>query len=324
MPGRHLYQLACRVCSARAREHIVVPAIADFQHQYAAAAGTGARLHALVRGYLTVWQTLGWCLLRDAFTPDVYAFHRTTAAAFLVAVVATAGGEYLLFHTSATVRRLGMQHLPYLYWSALSASPTLEFGVPLAMLPAVLYARSQIRRRPRAATEWIVCAAATLLTLVSTGWMAPMVGRQRIIAGHDAFVLRTGGRFYIDPLDWQLDRASWSKSWPSLIRGALRREPIHRYPEFPWNVASVDERLPHADREEILSRLILVALGVLASILGWLVGADNAVTTSPVAWWIAAWIVTIGGEPIGRLAPIVAFLAVLLLIVARRHSTAAA
>src|SRR3981081_2702234 len=142
MPGRHLYRLACTSCSDSLRENVVAPAIADFQHQYAAAAGTAARIHALVSGYLTVRQTLAWCLVRDALSPKSRAFHSTAATAFLVAVGATATSEYLLFETSAAVHRLAM-YVPYLYGSYLSTTTTLEFGVPLAMFPALLFARAR-------------------------------------------------------------------------------------------------------------------------------------------------------------------------------------
>jgi hypothetical protein len=310
------------LCSDSVRENVVVPAIADFQHQYAAAAGTAARMHALGFGYMTVWQTLAWCLMREALSPDSRAFHWTAATAFLVAVVATASSEYLLFQTSVAVRRLAMR-VPYLYWSYLSTSTTLEFGVPLAMFPALLYARAR-SGRPVAAAALTTCAAAMLLTLASTGWLAPAVARQRIIRSHNEYVRVTAGHLYTDPLDWTLDRSPWSKSWPALIRGALRRGPVHRYSEFPWNIADVDVMLPHAHRQEILDRLFLVGLSLLAAILGWIVGARYTVTPmSGLAWWMSAWIVTIGGESIGRLVPLTTFVAALLLLLfALRRPTA--
>lgn len=317
MPGRHLYHLACVLCSASLRENVVVPAIADFQHQYAASAGTVARMDALVVGYMTVWQTLAWCLIRDALSPDSREFHWTAATAFLAAVAATASGEYLLFQTSAAAHRLAM-HVPYLYWSYVSTSATLEFGVPLAMFPALFYARARCGR-PAAAVGLTTCAAAMLLTLASTGWLAPAVARQRSIRSHNEYVRRTAGRLYIDPLEWTLDRSPWSKSWPALVGGALRREPVRRYPEYPWNVAEVDVMLPRVHRQEILNRLFLVGIGLLAAILGWIVGVRytaNRMLAS--AWWISAWIVTIGGESIGRLVPLAAFVAMLLLLFALR------
>lgn len=318
MPGRHLHHLACVLCNVSLRENVVEPAIADFQHQYAASAGTVARTHALVVGYITVWQTLAWCLIRDALSKDSREFHGTAATAFLVAVAATASSEYLLFQTSEAVRRLAM-HVPYLTWSYLTTSATLEFGVPLAMFPAFFYARAR-SGRPVAAAALISCAAAMLLMLASTGWLAPAVARQRIIRSHNEYVRGTGGRLYIDPLEWTLDRSAWSKSWPALVRGALRRGPVQRYPEYPWNVAEVDVMLPHVHRQEILNRLFLVAIGLLAAILGWMVGARYMVNRMlALAWWMSAWIVTIGGESIGRLVALAAFVAVLLLLFAFRR-----
>jgi hypothetical protein len=44
---------------------------------------------------------------------------------------------------------------------------------------------------------------------------------------------------------------------------------------------------------------------------------------SGLAWWMSAWIVTIGGESIGRLVPLATFVAaVLLLLFALRRPTA--
>ncbi len=316
MPGRHLYRLACTLCSDGLRENVVAPAIADFQHQYAAAAGTSARIHALVAGYATVWQTLASCLVRDAISPESRAFHAAAATAFLVAMGATASSEYLLFGTSVAVHRLAM-HVPYLYWSYLSTTTTLEFGVPLAMFPALLYARAR-SRRSSAAAAFTTCAAAMLLTLASTSWLAPAVARQRTIRSHDEYIRATGGRLYIDPLEWALDRSPESKSWPALIRGALRG-PTHRYPGYPRYVAPGDAMLPHLHRQEILNRLFLAALGLTAAILGWMVAARYTVTPiSGLAWWTSAWIVTVGGESIGKLVPVLACVAVLVLFAVRR------
>jgi hypothetical protein len=315
MPGRHLYRFACTSCSDFLRENVVAPAIADFQHQYAAAAGTAARIHALVSGYTTVWRTLAWCLVRDARSPESRAFHSMAATAFLVAVGVTASIEYLLFETNAAIHRLAM-YVPYLYWSYLSTTTTLEFGVPLAMFPALLFARAQSGRP--AAASLTTCAAAMLLTLASTSWLAPTVARQRTIRSHGEYVRATGGRLYIDPLEWALDRSPESKSWPALVRGA-RRGPVHRYPGYPHYVAPGDAMLPHAHRQEILNRLFLAALGLLAAILGWIVGAHYALTRmSGLAWWMSAWIVTVGGASIGRLVSLAAFVAVLVLFALRR------
>jgi hypothetical protein len=316
MPGRHLYRLACACCSDSLRENVVAPAIADFQHQYAAAVGTSARIHALVSGYTTVWQTLAWCLVRDALSPESRAFHSAAATAFLVSVGATATIEYLLFETSAAVHRLA-RYVSYLYWSYLSTTTTLEFGVPLAMFPALLFARAR-NGRPVAAAGLTTCAAAMLLTVASTSWLAPVVARQRIIRSHGEYVRATGGRLYVDRLEWALDRAPEAKSWPALVRGA-RRRPVHRYPGYPHYVAPGDAILPHAHRQAIKNRLFLAALGLLAGILGWIAGGRYALTpTSGLAWWMSAWIVTIGGGSIGRLVPLTAFVAALLLFSLRR------
>jgi hypothetical protein len=185
------------------------------------------------------------------------------------------------------------------------------------MFPALLYARAR-NPRPAFAAGVTTCAAALLLTLASTNWLAPAVARERSIRSHDGYVRASGGRLYIDPIEWNLDRSPESKSWPALVHGALRG-PVHRVPGYPQYVAPGDAMLVSRHRIEILNRLSLAALGLLAAILGWLAAARYALTRlSALAWWLSAWVVTVAGESIGTLVPVGAFVTILILLALRR------
>jgi hypothetical protein len=113
-------------------------------------------------------------------------------------------------------------------------------------------------------------ALGTLLTVISTGWIAPSVQRWRALRQRDAFTLATGGRYYQTPFEWDLDRYPDNNTWPDLIRGALA-PPRHRFPGYPTYVAAEERDLDRWHRFVICNRVLLAGLATSAGLLGWMI-----------------------------------------------------
>ena len=64
IPGRALHRLAAGICCAKTLEHVVEPAIADLQREYAIAPGRMHRVRVLMTGYAAIIKVVGICALR--------------------------------------------------------------------------------------------------------------------------------------------------------------------------------------------------------------------------------------------------------------------
>ena len=64
IPGRALHRLAAGICCAKTLEHVVEPAIADLQKEYAIAPNRMHRVRVLVAGYAAIIKVVGICALR--------------------------------------------------------------------------------------------------------------------------------------------------------------------------------------------------------------------------------------------------------------------
>jgi hypothetical protein len=272
--GDALHRIGRNLCSCDLCSRVLEPVIADLQHEYEHADGAAERFFALLGGYAAFWRSFGWCLARDAAAQESRGYLGAAAAAFVITVGTLAAGEMLFLHTTQGLRTAALRvlywgpYLPYVGWSAWINVATLMFGMPLAMLPALLYAtRRRAAITPGAALAAI--AAGTLLTIVSSGWIAPAVVRRDGIRQHDQFVDSTGGRHQIPRIDF--DGCPDCQSWPGLIRGAVA--PFkHRYPGYPNYVAPEDRGLPEWYRSVLRERLLLIVFAILAGLIGWRLG----------------------------------------------------
>jgi hypothetical protein len=286
--GDTLHRIARGGCSSELCSRVLEPAIADLQHQYAQS--RRAWLRPLLGGYAAFWWSFASCLARDAVSRESRGGVSAAAVAFALVVGALGACEMLLLHTlpdirMATFRVLyGGSHLPYagwtawIGWSAWIDTGTLMFGVPLAMFPALLHAaRRGAAFAPGAALMTI--ALGTLLTIASSGWIAPAVVRRDAIRQHGRFVAGTAGQnVRIRPID--LDGCPDCQAWPDLIRGAAA--PLeHRYPGYPNYVAPEDRGLPEWYRAVIRERLFLIAFALLAGLAGWWLGTRSRLVTTP-------------------------------------------
>jgi hypothetical protein len=267
-PGAMLRRLARAACSADLCDRVLEPAIADFQHDLAHATGARRRLHALLHGYAAFWQSLGWCVAQDASSRDARQFNGRAAVAFVLAVSAAAAIEAMVMHTSPTIHRFVVMHFPYVGFSARTDTATLRFGIPLAMFPALFRATRRSAHFTRATALWTISFGASL-TFIASGWLAPSVERWHMLQQRDHFIVATGGRYYMSPVEWEVDRYTPAKSSSDLIRGALAPDP-HRFPGYPRYVAPEDRDLQRYHRLAIYDRLALIALAVVAGLAGWI------------------------------------------------------
>ncbi|HEV8211664.1 MAG TPA: hypothetical protein VGP77_16170 [Vicinamibacterales bacterium] len=272
--GDALHRIGRNLCSCDLCGRVLEPVIADLQHEYEHADGAAERFFALLGGYAAFWRSFGWCLARDAAARESRRYLGSASVAFLIVVGTLALSEILFLHTLQGVRNVVLRvlswvpYLSYIGWSARINTATLTFGLPLAMLPALLYAT---RRRgiitPSAAL--LAIALGTILTTASSGWIAPAVVRWSVVAERDRFVVAIGGRRQVPPIDF--DGCPDCRAWPDVIRGA--RAPLkHRYPGYPTYVAPEDRGLPAWYRSVLRERLLLIVFAILAGLIGWRLG----------------------------------------------------
>jgi hypothetical protein len=312
MPGRFLHRLA-HGCSDRVRLNVLEPLIADFQHEWSVGHSLAGGIVLLGRGYGAFWRSFVWCFACDAVSRESSEFRHRAAAAFVLAVAATAALEWLVIHTNSTVRNLVMRNIKYLWLSAHSGTVTLRYGVPLAMFPAMAYARTWGKHRAPAA-DVATIAVGTLLTIASSGWLAPAVERRQLIREHEDFVRGTHGRIYTLPLDVKLATSPMARSWPALIRGAVEAAP-HRFPGYPWYDA-LEDKSAHDDHWwEIRERVFITVIGVLVAWLGWTLGAHGVASPAlTIGWWLVVSAIATEGQRGGLLLPLVGIVAAIAVI----------
>ena len=65
IPGRALHRIAACICDARSMEHVVEPAIAEFQHECRHARGAGRQIRSLWLGYAALVKVIAMSAGRD-------------------------------------------------------------------------------------------------------------------------------------------------------------------------------------------------------------------------------------------------------------------
>ena len=186
-----------------------------------------------------------------------------------------------------------------------SGTATLRYGVALAMFPAMAYARTRSNRRTPAAGAAAI-AVGTLLTLASSGWLAPAVESRQAVREHEDFVRGTNGRIYTLPLDVTLATSPMTKPWPALIRGAFEPAP-HRFPGYPWYDAREDKAAHDSHWWEIRERVFISVVGVLVALFGWTLGARGLATpAATIGGWLVVSAIATEGQRLGLLLPMMA------------------
>jgi hypothetical protein len=269
--GMWLQRVARGICSSALCDRVLEPAIADLQHEYAQPGPAWRR--RLLGGYAAFWWSFAWCVARDAVASESRRDLGAAAVTFAIAVFTMATAELLSLHTLPALRAATLRllywgpYLPYVGWSAWINVATLTFGVPLAMFPVLLVAARGRSNGPHG-SALLTIAAGMLVTVVSSGWLAPAVVRWGEIRQRNQ-VFATGGRLVL-PGDY-FDACPDCQAWPGLIRGAFA--PLkHRYAGYPNYVAPEDRGLPAWYRAVLRERLLLAIFAMLAGLAGWALG----------------------------------------------------
>ncbi|MGB7218096.1 MAG: hypothetical protein WBD07_04745 [Vicinamibacterales bacterium] len=187
------------------------------------------------------------------------------------------------------------------------------FGAPLAMLPALWYARTGARR-PLARHGFQTALLGVLLTMGVVGWAAPIGMRaynleriQRVRRTMDdnararrstefgipgTPTVRRGGAPPLRPMTPEEAVAvdATTKTWPDLIVSAR---------------TDVDRRGLYSS--ESRRRAEFVALSAVLAFLGWTLSSLGRQALHPVMWWAATWLLTVRTPGITAGASLVMF-----------------
>ncbi len=270
-PGTTLHRIARLTCTRDRCDRVLEPALADLQHEWAASNSWWV----LVRSYVAFWQSWGACVLRDAAAAESRSFSATVLTALALTVAVTASIELVLMHGSFAIRHLILSVPFRVVFAARSDTATLRYGVALAMGPALFIATWRTQRVAPAA--YVTAAGlGIVLTVISSGYIAPALIRLEMIRQHDSFARWAAQApsssvrgWYVPPLDF----SSWevAESWPDLIRSAAE-PPRHESALVPWYVTPDEAARPARDRQEIMERLLLIPLTLGSAVIGAAIG----------------------------------------------------
>jgi Lipopolysaccharide export system permease LptF/LptG len=169
MPGRLLHRLAARLCSVKTLEHVVEPAIADLQKEYALARTLRAgRARSLIAGYTAILQVIAMCALSVSLvtTDDQQAIARTMAWSFTFTIACTLA---LMLPPLSIVDGAGI---------SISLAALIPQAVPLAIPIGLTFgiAVGMARRTATRGVTRVILLSALLASIVSfgtTGWIMP-------------------------------------------------------------------------------------------------------------------------------------------------------
>jgi hypothetical protein len=173
IPGGLLHRIVRRLFSASACESVFEPLIADLQKEWLDAPST-RRVVVLAGGYAGFCRAVVACGIaatwRGLVSPIAWEMASPTTRAFLVGSL----GVMMLRFAGGTRGSLW-------YWQhygprsfVLGELATLGWSIVFAMAPAFMYARRQPDRAWDATTSRLL-AAGLLLTIVTIGWVGPIL-----------------------------------------------------------------------------------------------------------------------------------------------------
>jgi Lipopolysaccharide export system permease LptF/LptG len=170
MPGRALHRLAARICSAKALERVVEPAIADLQKEHVEAGNRSAHRQAWVflAGYLAVLKVIALAAVTSTFiaTEDRYVLGRTFAVAAVVMMTVTT--------LMVALPMAALSELATTNHVALVLPQALPLSLPLGLMVGIAYGAGGRIVSP--ATIRLLLLAALTCSIVSLGsmlWIMP-------------------------------------------------------------------------------------------------------------------------------------------------------
>lgn len=257
-----------------------------------------------------------------------FAWHAATG--FAIGLAGAAAIEGVLVASSQQPQLLTREMLQSLMARA------LLYGTPLAMLPALWYARTR-DSVPSVGNGMLAAALGIVLTLIVAGWVTPIgiraynmqtLERVRRNAEDSAKARRATGipgaggmvlprsplrRTRVPPLQpltpaQAVARDPAAKTWPDLLRSAE---------EDPSRARSY--------RLESRHRLEIAALAGVLAFLGWTLGSlRRSHALHPVMWWGMIWVLTFAtaGSRVGTSLVVFGIAAMTLSMLSQTRSTA--
>jgi len=273
---RRLLALAGMICGSAMRERVFDPLVADWQREWHdRPASRWARARIIVSGASALALSIAQCLL--------------TGGLRMPRIVLVKGAAVLVLSTILLVLiQIGLntqqfrQDFPFemRIWMALPL--VLPLAVPLAMLPIMMLIRGAGRTSSRAAA--IVVFAGALLTLVTTGWLAPMARGDVRDSLYEEIEQREAARE-------QAGRYSYPSTAVRQIRNetpeqrAQRRAAWRSNPRYVENQANLTR--PRWNRSTFMMAALALALGALGWALG---GLGRTQVIHAAGWWSLAWL----------------------------------
>src|SRR5258705_2306601 len=231
-------------------------------------------------------------LPRDVVKSESLAFAGRALLGFLIALAGATALECAIRLSS----RGAVPITAALVWWSVSRG--VLFGAPLAMLPALWYARTGAQQ-PSARHGTQAALLGVLLTVAIVGWMAPVGmraynleriervrhameensrGRRSTEFAVPSAPVRRGAAQPLRPMTPEQSVAvdSATKTWPDLMVSAQAdalRAPLYR--------------------QESRRRLELVALSLVLAFFGWTLSSLGRHALHPVMWWAATWLLTV-------------------------------
>ena len=193
-PGTRAHWIAVRICSKRTVESLVIPALADLQHEHREAADRGrwARAHVLLRGHWSLVGALtlhlatlparhvrenwigreapGWQLVRPAAPPAAAVV--VISSAMLLVDSLRSCGDWRATDNPTLLLRAALALLP----------SVLAITVPIGLLLGLALALRRLGIGPIPAPRWMAPAAGlswsvAVVLFVLYGWMVPVANQ---------------------------------------------------------------------------------------------------------------------------------------------------
>jgi Lipopolysaccharide export system permease LptF/LptG len=206
IPGRALHRLSAGICCAKTLEHVVEPAIADLQKEYAIAPSRMHRVRVLVTGYAAIIKVVGICALRpsEPTGEDRHALGRILMWSVGSVVATTA----LLLVPPLLNRN---QSISSWFAAATLIPQAVPLGIPIGIVFGVALGLSTRPNMNVAKVTLFGALAASALSLATLAWAMPAANQ----AFNQIAIDESRARGYDGPVQLQ---KSYNEMWLSELR----------------------------------------------------------------------------------------------------------
>ena len=170
IPGRALHRLAARICSAKMLEHVVEPAVADLQNEYATVESGSAirRARVLLAGYVAILEVMLMCALQSPPATDDERRALVRTLVWTAGITVTACAVLILMSVAA------LPGVP-LFFLALLTTLMLPIALPVGLMLGIAVGLGGKTISRRAMTVVLVAAlAAVAISYATMVWSWPV------------------------------------------------------------------------------------------------------------------------------------------------------